>query len=186
VFAGPEHAYPSRIISLSILVSIIFVSSVGKSFGLGWAGYAYHRSRRGKPGRGQQMHNCGGTSHSTTHIELVNKCVDAGFVTGQVFGSSHSVQSSLVRSQRLPWSLKVFGDWCTIDHCGKGSGRMKKSTSKQHQSIVVGCFLAFGGTLLAEYGVIEMPNVGLWKCTWLASPVIILFTFVYPFVWPNA
>ena len=30
VFAGPEHAYPSRIISLSIPVSFIFMFWVGK------------------------------------------------------------------------------------------------------------------------------------------------------------
>jgi hypothetical protein len=31
VFAGPEHAYPSRIISLSILVSFILMFCLGKS-----------------------------------------------------------------------------------------------------------------------------------------------------------
>jgi len=31
VFAGPEHAYPSRIISLSFPISFIFVFFVGKS-----------------------------------------------------------------------------------------------------------------------------------------------------------
>jgi hypothetical protein len=34
VFAGPEHAYPSRIISLSIPVPFIFLSCVGKSIDL--------------------------------------------------------------------------------------------------------------------------------------------------------
>jgi hypothetical protein len=130
VFAGPKHAYPSRIISLFILVSRIFMFWLGESDSPGTVGHAYHRSRRGIPESNQyeRKHSC--TSHLTTHIELVNKSVDAGFVAGQIFGSSHSGRSSPKRSQRLYWSQKVFVAWCTTLYRAKEPVRSIESTDK--------------------------------------------------------
>jgi len=123
-------------------------------------GFAYHRSRRGTPVRHQYMRKHDSTASSATYIKLVNKGVNTGLIASQVFRSSHFGQSSPVRSQRLYWSQKVLVVQCTVRKCAKEPGGSMEGTDKQH-SIVVGCLFSFGGTLLAEDGVIEMPSVGL-------------------------
>jgi hypothetical protein len=93
VLARPEHAYPSRIISLLIPFFIVFHRSVGQA-----GCHLIEREMRTiaveeEDLRGEvSMFACVCSrpfSISVSHIELINESVDAGFVASQVFGSSH-------------------------------------------------------------------------------------------------
>jgi hypothetical protein len=94
VFAGPEHAYPSRIISLSIPVSFVFIAERASRVvfvELGMRTIAVEEEHL------KEISICGSiTIISATYIELVNKGVNTGLIASQVLGSSHLRQGSPV------------------------------------------------------------------------------------------
>ena len=78
MFAGPEHAYPSRIISLSIPVSFVFIAErAGRVIfvELGMRTIAVEEEHL------KEISICGSiTIISATYIELVNKGVNTGLI----------------------------------------------------------------------------------------------------------
>jgi hypothetical protein len=163
-WCSPDQSTPILLVSSAyrfLSPSSLCFGRASRSIMVG-LGYAYHRSRRGRPLGNQYVRKHDSTASSATYIKLVNKSVNTGLIASQVFGSSHFGQSSLVRSQR-PYRLqKALVVRCTSRHCAKEPGGSMEGTDKQHSTWWgVSSSWRFGGTLLAEDGVIEMPSVGL-------------------------